>query len=203
MESLATLQVSAIGYGIRYEYGIFDQRIENGWQVEITDKWLRYGNPWEIARPEIAFDVKLGGHTEHYTDSHGRHRVRWIPSRVVRGVAYDTPILGFPRRQRQPAAAVERARRWSRSISTPSMPATTTARSSARSTRKTSQGAVPERRTGGRQAPAPGAAVLLRVVRAAGHDAHSSAGGERLRRLRRPLRRAAERHASRGSRSPS
>jgi starch phosphorylase len=95
MESLATLQVSAIGYGIRYEYGIFDQRIENGWQVEITDKWLRYGNPWEIARPEIAFDVKLGGHTEHYTDSNGRHRVRWIPSRVVRGVAYDTPILGF------------------------------------------------------------------------------------------------------------
>jgi starch phosphorylase len=95
MESLATLQVSAIGYGIRYEYGIFDQRIENGWQVEITDKWLRYGNPWEIARPEIAFDVKLGGHTDHYTDSNGRHRVRWIPSRVVRGVAYDTPILGF------------------------------------------------------------------------------------------------------------
>jgi len=95
MESLATLQVSAIGYGIRYEYGIFDQRIENGWQVEITDKWLRYGNPWEIARPEIAFDVKLGGHTEHYTDPHGRYRVRWIPGRVVRGVAYDTPILGF------------------------------------------------------------------------------------------------------------
>ena len=95
MESLATLQVSAIGYGIRYEYGIFDQRIENGWQVEITDKWLRYGNPWEIARPEIAFDVKLGGHTEHYTDPDGRYRVRWIPGRVVRGVAYDTPILGF------------------------------------------------------------------------------------------------------------
>jgi len=95
MESLATLQVSAIGYGIRYEYGIFNQRIENGWQVESTDKWLRYGNPWEIARPEITFDVKLGGHTEHYTDPHGRHRVRWIPGRVVRGVAYDTPILGF------------------------------------------------------------------------------------------------------------
>ena len=95
MESLATLQVSAIGYGIRYEYGIFDQRIENGWQVEITDKWLRYGNPWEIARPEITFDVKLGGHTEHYTDSNGCYRVRWIPSRIVRGVAYDTPILGF------------------------------------------------------------------------------------------------------------
>jgi starch phosphorylase len=95
MESLATLQVSAIGYGIRYEFGIFHQRIEDGWQVEVTDKWLRYGNPWEIPRPEIAFDVKLGGQTETYTDSDGRYRVRWIPSRVVRGVAYDTPILGY------------------------------------------------------------------------------------------------------------
>ncbi|HEV7801046.1 MAG TPA: glycogen/starch/alpha-glucan phosphorylase, partial [Burkholderiales bacterium] len=95
MESLATLQVAAIGYGVRYEFGIFDQRIENGWQVERTDKWLRYGNPWEIARPEIAYDVKLGGHTEACTDADGRQRVRWIPSRVVRGVAYDTPILGY------------------------------------------------------------------------------------------------------------
>jgi starch phosphorylase len=95
MESLATLQVSAIGYGIRYEFGIFDQRIEDGWQVEVTDKWLRYGNPWEVARPEIAYDVKLGGRTETYTDVDGRHRVRWIPDRVVRGVAYDTPILGY------------------------------------------------------------------------------------------------------------
>jgi glycogen phosphorylase len=95
MESLATVQVPAIGYGIRYEFGIFDQRIENGWQVEVTDKWLRYGNPWEIARPEIAFDVKLGGRTEPCTDVDGRYRVRWVPGRVVRGIAYDTPILGF------------------------------------------------------------------------------------------------------------
>jgi starch phosphorylase len=95
MESLATQQVSAIGYGIRYEFGIFDQRIEDGWQVEATDKWLRFGNPWEIARPEITFDVKLGGHTEAFTDERGRYRVRWVPDRVVRGVAYDTPILGY------------------------------------------------------------------------------------------------------------
>jgi starch phosphorylase len=95
MESLATQQVSAIGYGIRYEFGIFDQHIEDGWQVEVTDKWLRFGNPWEIARPEIVFDVKLGGHTEAYSDEHGHYRVRWIPERVVRGVAHDTPILGF------------------------------------------------------------------------------------------------------------
>jgi starch phosphorylase len=95
MESLATVQIPAIGYGIRYEFGIFDQRIKDGWQVEVTDKWLRYGNPWEIPRPEIGFDVKLGGHTETFTDADGRYHVRWIPSRVVRGMAYDTPILGF------------------------------------------------------------------------------------------------------------
>ena len=66
MDSLATLNVPAIGYGIRYEFGIFDQAIRDGWQVEITDKWLRFGNPWEIVRSEITFDVKLGGRTEHY-----------------------------------------------------------------------------------------------------------------------------------------
>src|SRR4029453_10279796 len=64
MDSLASLRVPAIGYGIRYEFGIFDQTIRDGWQVERTDKWLRFGNPWEIVRSEITFDVKLGGHTE-------------------------------------------------------------------------------------------------------------------------------------------
>jgi starch phosphorylase len=95
MDSLATLQVPAIGYGIRYEFGIFDQTIRDGWQVEITDKWLRYGNPWEIVRPEIAFDVGFGGQTEHHDDSTGRHQVRWSPRSVVKGVAYDTPIPGY------------------------------------------------------------------------------------------------------------
>lgn len=95
MDSLATLQVPAIGYGIRYEFGIFDQAIRDGWQVEMTDKWLHLGNPWEIQRPEIAFDVGLGGRTEWYEDEEGRGRVRWIPDRVVRGEACDTPILGY------------------------------------------------------------------------------------------------------------
>jgi len=95
LDSLATLQIPAIGYGIRYEFGIFDQQIRDGWQVEGADKWLRLGNPWEVPRPEIAFEVSFGGHTESYTDEHGRHRVRWIPDRVVRGVAHDTPILGY------------------------------------------------------------------------------------------------------------
>src|SRR6516165_9818245 len=95
MDSLATLNIPAVGYGIRYEFGIFDQAIRDGWQVELTDKWLRFGNPWEIVRSEIAFDVKLGGHTEHYRDAHGRYRVRWVPENVVKGIAYDTPVPGY------------------------------------------------------------------------------------------------------------
>ena len=95
LDSLASIEVPAVGYGIRYEFGIFDQRIQDGWQVEVTDKWLRFGNPWEIVRPEIAYDVMFGGRTETWTDDVGRFRVRWIPDTVVKGVAYDTPILGY------------------------------------------------------------------------------------------------------------
>lgn len=95
MDSLATLQIPAIGYGIRYEFGIFDQEIRDGWQVELTDKWLRLGNPWELPRPEISFEVKFGGHTEAYFDAQNRYNTRWIPHHVVRGIAYDTPILGY------------------------------------------------------------------------------------------------------------
>ena len=95
MDSLASVEVPAIGYGIRYEFGIFDQVIRDGWQCEITDKWLRNGNPWEIARPEICYAVKFGGRTEHFTDKEGNFRVRWIPETEVKGVAYDTPIPGY------------------------------------------------------------------------------------------------------------
>ena len=95
IESLATLEIPAIGYGIRYEFGIFDQEIRDGWQIEITDKWLRYGNPWEVPRPEWAIDVNFGGYTETYVDEQDRHRVRWIPGKVVKGIPYDTPILGY------------------------------------------------------------------------------------------------------------
>ncbi|MGK7905837.1 MAG: glycogen/starch/alpha-glucan phosphorylase [Synechococcus sp.] len=95
LASLASLEVPAIGYGIRYEYGIFDQEIRDGWQVEITDKWLQYGNPWELARPESSVMVKFGGHTEPYTDEHGDYRVQWVPDYVLKGIPYDTPILGY------------------------------------------------------------------------------------------------------------
>lgn len=95
MDSLATLEIPAIGYGIRYEFGIFDQEIRDGWQVEITDKWLQFGNPWEIARPEAAVRVGFGGHTEPYRDNDGNYRVRWVPAQIVKGIPYDTPILGY------------------------------------------------------------------------------------------------------------
>ena len=95
LDSLATLEIPAIGYGIRYEFGIFDQEIRDGWQVEVTDKWLQKGNPWELVRPEISFYVNFGGHTETYTDAQGRYRVRWVPANEVKGVACDIPVLGY------------------------------------------------------------------------------------------------------------
>src|SRR5262249_13266082 len=95
LDSLATLERPAIGYGIRYEFGIFDQEIRDGWQVEQTDNWLSSGNPWEIAKPDVSFLVKWGGYAEHYTDDSGHDRVRWVPGRLLKGTAYDTPIQGY------------------------------------------------------------------------------------------------------------
>jgi glycogen phosphorylase len=95
MDSLSALEIPAIGFGIRYEYGIFDQSIRDGWQVESTDKWLQWGNPWEIARPEGAVTVGFGGHTEPYEDEHGNYRVRWVPGNLVKAIPYDTPIAGY------------------------------------------------------------------------------------------------------------
>ena len=85
LDSLATLEIPATGYGIRYEFGIFDQAIKDGWQVEVLDHWLHLGYPWEIAHPDIAFNVMFCGHTEHYADSKGHFRVRWVPALVLKG----------------------------------------------------------------------------------------------------------------------
>ena len=95
LESLATLERPAIGYGIRYEFGIFDQEIHDGWQVETTDNWLDDGNPWEIAKPEVNYRVGWGGHTEYFRDDDGVERVRWVPERSIKGVYYGTPIQGY------------------------------------------------------------------------------------------------------------
>ncbi len=95
LDSMATLNVPAVGYGIRYEFGIFDQEIKDGWQVEITDRWLKYGNPWEIPRIEAGVDVGFGGKSEVYYDPDGKYRVLWLPDEAVMAVPYDTPILGY------------------------------------------------------------------------------------------------------------
>ncbi|MGA8596771.1 MAG: glycogen/starch/alpha-glucan family phosphorylase [Bryobacteraceae bacterium] len=95
LDSLSTLSIPAIGYGIRYEHGIFSQVIQDGWQVEMTDKWLQLGNPWELRRPERAVNICFGGHTEAFTDSDGKYRVRWVPDRMVKAVPYDTAIPGY------------------------------------------------------------------------------------------------------------
>ena len=95
MDSLATLDLPAIGHGLRYEFGIFDQDIRDGWQVERTDRWLRNGNPWEVRRFEIEHRVGFGGHTERFVDEHGRMHVRWIPERIVKGIPYDVPVAGY------------------------------------------------------------------------------------------------------------
>jgi glycogen phosphorylase len=95
LDSLATLGVPAMGYGIRYEFGMFHQEIRDGWQVEMTDYWLRYGNPWEIRRSQACVEVGFGGHTEAWADSFGEYKVQWKPDQVVKGVPFDTPIMGY------------------------------------------------------------------------------------------------------------
>jgi starch phosphorylase len=91
MDSLATLDIPAVGHGIRYEFGIFDQDIRDGWQVERTDRWLRTGFPWEIRRYEIEHAVGFGGYTETAADG----RVTWIPERTVNGIPWDVPVQGY------------------------------------------------------------------------------------------------------------
>ncbi|MGE2832606.1 glycogen/starch/alpha-glucan phosphorylase [Mycobacterium sp. SMC-4] len=95
LDSLAALERPSVGYGIRYEFGIFSQEISDGWQVEKTDNWLVHGNPWEIDKPDASYLVNWGGHTETYEDVTGRLRVRWVPQRVLKGVSYDTPVQGY------------------------------------------------------------------------------------------------------------
>ena len=94
MDSLATVEIPSIGHGIRYEFGIFDQQVRNGEQVESTDKWLRLGNPWEVMRYDVEHQVGFGGHTVSTVDELGHFRVKWHPQRVVTGIPYDTAVVG-------------------------------------------------------------------------------------------------------------
>jgi starch phosphorylase len=95
LDSMATLGVPGYGYGIRYEYGMFHQSIENGQQIEHPDNWLRYGNPWEFPRPEVMYQVKFHGRVVNYTDEQGRERHQWVDTDDVMAMAYDYPIPGF------------------------------------------------------------------------------------------------------------
>jgi len=95
LDSCATLQLPVKGYGLRYEYGMFRQQVQNGYQAEEPDHWLRDGNPWELERPEYTQRVRFGGHTEHYIDNGGQRKVRWVGTRDVLAVPYDIPIPGY------------------------------------------------------------------------------------------------------------
>ncbi len=95
LDSMATLNLPGYGYGIRYEYGMFQQRINDGRQVEHPDNWLRYGNPWEFSRPEVLCQVKLNGRVVEYADELGVVRHHWVDSDDVMAMAYDTPIPGY------------------------------------------------------------------------------------------------------------
>ena len=95
MDSCATLQLPVMGYGIRYEYGMFRQYIENGYQKEAADHWLQNGNPWEIERIEYSQLIQFGGYTEHYYDDHGKLRVRWAGTNDVLAIPFDMPISGY------------------------------------------------------------------------------------------------------------
>ncbi len=95
MESMATLSIAAYGYGIRYDHGLFRQRIKDGWQLEYPENWLSFGNPWEFERPEVAYPVGFGGLVEALTDGDGGLRHIWRPAESVDAVAYDTPVVGW------------------------------------------------------------------------------------------------------------
>jgi starch phosphorylase len=95
LDSMATLGIPGFGYGIRYDYGIFYQEIQDGFQIEKPDLWLRYGNPWDIVRPKIMYSVPFYGHQESYVDTNGNTRFRWVGTQSVTALAYDTPIPGY------------------------------------------------------------------------------------------------------------
>ncbi|MBN1153967.1 glycogen/starch/alpha-glucan phosphorylase [candidate division KSB1 bacterium] len=95
LDSMATLELPAYGYGLRYEFGIFTQKIVNGYQVEAPDHWLKYGNPWEIERPEYKYTVKFYGRVNQYTDEHGKLQNEWLDTDDVLAIAFDTPVPGY------------------------------------------------------------------------------------------------------------
>ena len=95
LDSLATLEMPGHGYGIRYKYGMFQQKIENGYQVEYPDDWLKYGDPWGIKRLDRVYEIKFGGEIEVHKDEVGREYFKRVNTETVNAIAYDTPIIGY------------------------------------------------------------------------------------------------------------
>ncbi|KIM00100.1 Glycogen phosphorylase [Paramagnetospirillum magnetotacticum MS-1] len=95
LDSMATIGVPGFGYGIRYDYGMFTQHVDNGWQVESPENWLRYGNPWEFPRPGVIFPVRFGGRVIHFRDVLGHTRSQWVDAEEVMAMAFDVPVPGY------------------------------------------------------------------------------------------------------------
>lgn len=95
LDSLATLDYPAIGYGIHYEFGLFRQEFSKGGQIELPDDWMRYGTPWEIVRPEFSQSIELYGNVENVFDDQGNYVPRWVNTKRILGVPYDIPIPGY------------------------------------------------------------------------------------------------------------
>ena len=95
LDSLATLDLPAIGYGIHYQYGLFKQEFRNGYQVELPDDWMKFGTPWEIVRPEHTTEIDLYGHVENIFDDVGNYVSKWTGTRKLIGIPYDIPVPGY------------------------------------------------------------------------------------------------------------
>jgi glycogen phosphorylase len=102
LESMASLGIPACGYGIRYDHGLFQQVIKDGWQQEHPEHWLSFGNPWEFERPEVIYDIQFGGRVEKVSSAKGRSQSMWHPEETIKAVAYDTPIVGWRGRHVNP-----------------------------------------------------------------------------------------------------
>src|SRR5262249_3937801 len=138
MESMASVDIPAYGYGIRYQHGLFKQKIKDGQQIELPEDWLAHGNPWEFERQEAAYEIGFGGTIETVEKDDNSLKHTWIPSETVEAIAFDTPIAGW-RGRRVNTLRLWGARHWIRSGSMPSIAAITWARSPNRRGRKRSR----------------------------------------------------------------
>ena len=200
MESMATLDIPAHGYGIRYEHGLFRQVMKNGWQQEFPEDWLALGNPWEFYRPEVAYEIGFGGSIEAVAISEAAVRHVWHPAETIEAVAYDTPSVGWRGRR------VNTLRLWSaRSADPLRLDAFNHGDHAGALAEQVKaevniQGAVPVRRHPGRPGIAPAPGVFLRFGLAAGPRAPPHQGVRAYRQPGRQDRHPVERHPSRDRR---